>query len=204
MDVSKPALVKAKQRLMTHGKSAEFIHIDEVSNILPIASASVDFIHSSGVLHHCSNLSAVLFELHRILKPGGTMQVMVYNYQSIWLHLYTAYIHQLELNKYQGMSVLDAFRKTTDGSSCPVSHCYMPSNFIELVKKSGFSGIFKGASISAHEMKLLDRRYDAICDFRLPREHRDFLSELTFDEQLIPHYRGEVAGINACYDFIKN
>ena len=34
----------------------------------------------------------VLREFHRILRPGGFARLMVYNYDSIWLHLYVAFI----------------------------------------------------------------------------------------------------------------
>ena len=69
--------------------------------------------------------------------------------------------------------------------------------------KHGFSGHFNGAAISILEMKLLPKRFDAMSDRRLPKEHRDFLADLTFDERGIPLYQGSVAGIDACYRFTK-
>ena len=128
---------------------------------------------------------------------------MVYNYESLWLHLYVAWIHRLNLGKYQGMSVLEAFRQTTDGEECPISYCYKPKQFLELMCDHGFEGTFKGAAISLRELKCLERRFDAIADRRLPAEHRQFLSALTFDEHGIPRYQGVVAGIDACYSFKK-
>lgn len=203
VDVSKTALAKAQERLTLHGKEAEFILIDEISNTIPVPSESVDYIHTSGVLHHCANLDAVLKEFHRILKPEGALSVMVYNYQSLWLHLYVAWIHQLDMGKYQGLPIKDAFRRTTDGEECPISHCYKPDEFLQLMLGHGFEGTFKGAAISLTEMRCLDRRFDAIADRRLPDEHRDFLSNLTFDQYGSPLYKGEVAGIDACYTFRK-
>lgn len=204
IDVSRTALSVAQQRLALHNKTAEFIHIDENTNAIPLPDESIDYIHTSGVLHHCKNLDAVLMEFHRILKHDGTISVMVYNSQSLWLHLYTAWICQLDQGKYQDLSVKEAFRRTTDGEECPISHCYTPSEFISLVNKHGFEGSFKGASISIDEMRWLGRRFDAIADRRLPAEHRNFLSALTFDEHGIPRYEGVVAGINACYSFKKS
>jgi ubiquinone/menaquinone biosynthesis C-methylase UbiE len=203
VDVSKSAIQKAQERLAVHGKTAEFIHIDEIDNTIPLPSESVDYIHSSGVLHHCANLEAVLKEFHRILKPGGEIAVMVYNYQSVWLHLYVAWMHQLERGRYQNLPVLDAFRRTTDGEGCPIAHCYSPEQFLDLMQKNGFKGTFTGSAVSLTEMKCLEKRYDAIKDRRLPSEHRDFLSALTFDKRGIPYYKGSVAGIDACYKFKK-
>lgn len=199
LDVSPTALEAAKKRLSLHKKSAEFILINEKENKIPINSKSVDYIHTSGVLHHCANLNAVLSELHRILKDDGRMSVMVYNYSSIWLHLYVAYVQQLYYGRFKQNSLLDAFRRSTDGEHCPVSHCYTPDSFLALAQQHGFKGEFKGAAISLTEMKSLEKRFDAIADRRLSEEHRNFLSELTFNEKGIPLFRGNVAGIDACY-----
>lgn len=200
LDVSSTALEAAKQRLNLHNKAAEFILIEEMQNVIPLPSNSVDYIHTSGVLHHCANLDAVLSELRRVLKKDdGQMSVMVYNYSSIWLHLYVAYIQQLYYGRFKEFPLLEAFRRSTDGEHCPVSRCYTPEKFLALVQQHGFKGEFKGAAISLTEMKCLEKRFDAIEDRRLGDEQRDFLSELTFNEKGIPLYRGDVAGIDACY-----
>lgn len=204
IDVSPTALAKAAARLEIHGKSAELIHVDEQDNVIPLPDDSVDYIHTSGVLHHCANLPAVLNELNRILKPGGELAVMVYNYESLWLHLYVAFMHRIKASLYTEMSLLDSFRRTTDGPDCPIAHCYRPAEFEALVSEYGFVGGLKGVSISLSELQWLTERYNALQDIRLPDEHREFLSELTFDERGIPYTRGQVAGINACYRFTKN
>lgn len=203
MDVSKSALGVASTRLTLHGKKAELIQLDENNNKLPLDSESVDLVHSSGVLHHCKDLDTILGELHRILKKDGEMQIMVYNYDSLWLHLYTAYIHQIEWGMYKDLDLLEAFKKTTDGPFCPISWCYKPETFIAIVEKFGFKGEFTGTSGSMTEMRILNRRFDAISDIRLDEEHRNFLSDLTFNDQGMPLYKGNIAGINACYKFYK-
>ena len=50
VDVSKPALDLAK-RILLHNQDVNFIHIEENENKIPLENNSVDFIHSSGVLH---------------------------------------------------------------------------------------------------------------------------------------------------------
>lgn len=203
LDVSPTALKVAKQRLDRHGKRAEFIHIEETDNIIPLPAQTVDLVHSSGVLHHAKNLTLALKEIHRILKPTGRLQVMVYNYNSLWLHLYTAYIHQIKMGMYSEVSLLDAFRRTTDGRDCPIAHCYSPQEFLNIVHRSGFAGRFKGASLSLTELRLLPERFDAIASRKLSREHRDFLSAMTFNERGHPIINGHIAGINACFEFSK-
>ena len=200
MDVSRTSLVEAKARVDLHGGSVDLMHIDEDEQRLPLSDASVDVIHSSGVLHHTKDPSRILREFRRILKPGGFAQVMVYNYDSIWLHLYVAY-HRMILNNLVGDgSLTDAFRSSTDGPDCPISDCYTPNQFLELARDSGLIGSFRGAAISVHEMRQLPKRWDALEDRRLNLESRRFLSKLMIDNRGVPTYRGAVAGVDGCFE----
>jgi len=202
-DVSSPAMKIARKRTDLHGIEEKKKKIDEDSNLISLESDSVDLVHSSGVLHHAKKIDLALKEIYRVLKPGGSFQVMVYNYSSIWLHLYTAYLTQIRRRKYSTLHVKEAFRKLTDGADCPISNCYKPEEFESLVKSYGFNGAFKGASISTTELKMLPEIYKAIEDQSLAQEHRDFLSSLRFNEKNHPIFQGAVAGINACFLFKK-
>jgi len=42
---------------------------------LPVHDESVDIVISNGVLNLCPDKSAVVAEIHRVLKPGGRMQI---------------------------------------------------------------------------------------------------------------------------------
>lgn len=126
VDVSPKALGLAKERLDLHNRSAEFILINELDNRIPLPSKSVDYIHTSGVLHHCANLELVLAELHRVLKDDGFMSVMVYNYSSIYVHFYIAYMLKLKSRKNSEMNLQDVFRMSTDGEYVPISKYYKP------------------------------------------------------------------------------
>ena len=204
MDVSRTSLVEAKARVDLHSGSVDLMHIDQDEQRLPLSDASVDVIHSSGVLHHTKDPSRILREFRRILKPGGFAQVMVYNYNSIWLHLYVAY-HRMILNNLVGNgSLRDAFRSSTDGPDCPISDCYTSSQFLRLALGSGLSGSFRGAAISVHEMKQLPTRWDAFENRRLNPESRKFLSELLFDNRGVPTHRGAVAGVDGCFELRVN
>jgi SAM-dependent methyltransferase len=204
MDVSGTSLAEAKARVDLHGGKVDLMQIDEDEQRLPLANASVDVIHSSGVLHHTHDPGRILREFRRILKPGGFAQVMVYNYDSVWLHLYVAY-HRMVLNNLVGDgSLRDAFRSSTDGPDCPISDCYTSSQFLELARRSGLIGSFRGAAISVHEMKQLSKRWDALEDRRLNLESRRFLSELMIDNRGVPTYRGAVAGVDGCFELRAN
>ena len=128
---------------------------------------------------------------------------MVYNFDSIWLHLLTAYVNQIEKGLYSKMSLKQAFRASTDGPEVPISKCYKPQEFEGIVRKIGFSGGFKGCSMSTTEMSLLPKRFKAIEDKRLASTHREFLSSLSFNKYGHPLYKGVIAGMNACFLFKK-
>jgi len=49
------------------------------------------------------------------------------------------------------------------------------------------------------ELGLLPRRFEAVMDERLEKEHREFLLSLTFDNRGLPIYEGHWAGVDGCY-----
>ncbi|WP_174298394.1 class I SAM-dependent methyltransferase [Sphingomonas bacterium] len=54
------------------GKPAHYIK-PAMNGDVPLAEASVDLAVCLGVVHHIPNVSHVVGELHRVLKPGGTL-----------------------------------------------------------------------------------------------------------------------------------
>lgn len=205
MDVSETSLQETEKRVELHEASAvvKTMLIKEGTKI-SLPDNSVDYIHTSGVLHHTPNMAEILVELKRILKPDGFMRVMVYNYNSIWSQLYVPYILQIKRNLYTGVDHAEAFKRSTDGEDCPISNCYTPEEFIGICKEAGFSGKFLGAGISLDELIWCsDFRIQAMQDICLPEKYRNFLKDLTFNEFNQPLYKGEIAGIDAVYEFRK-
>ena len=129
MDVSQASLAEARHRLALHGAAVELYEVDLEQKPLPIANSSVDLVHSSGVLHHLADPDRALRELRRVLKPGGLAQFMIYNRQSIWYHLYVPYVLQIEEGKFSDLPVDEAFRGSTDGLDCPISHAYRTEEY---------------------------------------------------------------------------
>ena len=86
MDVSKTSLGQAQARLRLHGKEVELLHVPYDQEVIPLPSRSVDYIHCSGVLMLIQRPQDTLAEFARVLKPGGEIRCMVYNYNSIWVH----------------------------------------------------------------------------------------------------------------------
>jgi ubiquinone/menaquinone biosynthesis C-methylase UbiE len=59
-------------------------HIREAdAENLPFADQTFDYAYSWGVLHHTPGIARAISELHRVLKPGGRVGVMLYNRHSL-------------------------------------------------------------------------------------------------------------------------
>lgn len=199
MDVSGPSLAEAERRLGLHGAKAELIKIDEGEERLPLPTASVDYIHSSGVLHHVPDPLRVLREFQRVLKPSGTARIMVYNYDSIWLHLFAAYVVRFTDPSGRGLDVREAFKRSTDTSDCPISQAWSAGEVARLCHGAGLACEHLGNAVSVREIAILPQRYPAILSVDLEEEHRQFLLDLTFDRRGVPYYRDQAAGIDGCY-----
>ena len=203
VDVSATALDLARQRLALHGVDSgrfELIQLSDASADTGLPDASADYTQSLGVLHHASDPLAGLSEMRRLLRPGGTGRVMVYNRDSVWLHLYVAYQKQIVEGLYPEMAVDEAFGKTTDGEDCPIALAYRPSEFGELLEAAGFKWEFLGGYLSKVELDCLrDHGREATTDAALGDEHRAFLGELSSDDDGNPVWRGLPAGVGAVY-----
>ncbi len=208
IDVSLKALDLAAGRLALHHidpARIELIRITDSNTTIPLLRDSVDYIYCGGVLHHTSNPEAILQEFYRVLRQGSEACVMVYNRNSLWLHLYTAYDKMILKTAFPGLSLTEAFSKNTDGEACPISRCYAPEMFIAMCKQAGFPRAeFVGGYLSRHELSLLkDLGRKAIEDHRLGTEHREFLRNITYDKKGYPMYQGKHAGIGGVYRLYK-
>lgn len=204
MDVSSSSLDETRKRVGLHNASGIVeVKLIKEKEKLPLEDNSIDYIHSSGVLHHTPNMNEILDEFRRILKPNGIIRIMVYNYNSIWTHLYVPYILQITKGVNKDLSLEDAFRRSTDGDACPISKCYSPEEFLEICNRSNLRGKFSGAAVSLDELDWVNTKNKAMADMRLAERHRDFLKSITFDQYLRPIYKGNIAGIDAVYELHK-
>jgi len=206
LDVSRKALALAKHRLRLHeipSSSYELRRIADKDPVLPVDSASIDFVNCQGVLHHVSDPLRTLRELRRVLKDSGRGVVMVYNRESLYFHLYAAYVRMIVQGRFVGLSVDAAFTGSTDGPDCPVARAYSTTDFVELCRRAGFDGTFAGAYFAEEELDWLrDHLEDALAEPHLAEEHRDFLHALERDESGYPLYRGHRAGVGAVYHLL--
>ena len=69
---------------------------------------------------------------------------MVYNRDSIWRHLYVAYQRMVVDGDYSGLSIDEAFSRTTDGEDCPIARNYSGGDFVAECEAAGFEARYLG------------------------------------------------------------
>jgi ubiquinone/menaquinone biosynthesis C-methylase UbiE len=84
VDLSPHSVELAKTRLKIYGFKGEIQEAD--AEHLPFPDNTFDLIYSWGVIHHTPDTAAAVKEIHRVLKPGGQIRIMIYNRYS-WLGL---------------------------------------------------------------------------------------------------------------------
>ena len=207
MDVSQTALGQLSHRLALHRvdtNRVELIRINDSVGRIPLPDASVDWVHCGGVLHHTTHPLEIMREFHRVMKPGAEGRLMLYNRDSVMYHVWIAYAQLIVNQAFPGLTVDQAFTKSTDGPECPVSDAWSPQRVLDMIVAAGLKGKFRGGYISVMELEWLRNYGDAArTDQRLGEEHRDFARELTLNDDGIPMWRGNYAGIGGVYTIKK-
>jgi ubiquinone/menaquinone biosynthesis C-methylase UbiE len=205
-DISKTSLEEAKTREKLHGFDlcAFFPQVSDETPKLPWENDFFDYIHCSGVIHHVSYPAEVLAELRRVLRPDGRMRLMTHNWESVFAHVHVAYVEQVTLRNFRGLSTREALGKLTDTEECPIARAYTETEFIALARSAGFVARHLGNAITWKEIDLAPRIQEALEDERVDKESREFLERVNYDpdvrEKKIPRVDGEVAGIYSCFE----
>ncbi|MDW8238438.1 MAG: class I SAM-dependent methyltransferase [Acidobacteriota bacterium] len=94
IDLAPTAVAITRERFELFGIPGRF----EVANAeerIPFADASFDHVYSCGVIHHSPDTEAIVREMYRVLRPGGTLCVMIYNKTSINYYLQIMFLRKL-------------------------------------------------------------------------------------------------------------
>lgn len=77
LDIADGPVAMARHRAGLLGKTAD---INQGSALaIPYADSTFDHVVTIGCLHHTGDLAGAMREVHRVLKPGGRVMIMVYN-----------------------------------------------------------------------------------------------------------------------------
>jgi ubiquinone/menaquinone biosynthesis C-methylase UbiE len=126
IDLNPVSVEQTKSRFKLHGLTAK-VHLGD-ANYLPFQDNTFDYAWSWGVLHHSPNIELSIKELFRVLKPGGSFGIMLYNRKSFYqwymtdyvegfLHQESKFLTPLELNSRYG----DGHREEGNPHTWPVT-----------------------------------------------------------------------------------
>lgn len=85
IDLSATAVTLTRQHLAIRGLRG---HVQQANTEeLPFRANTFDLVYSFGVLHHTPNIRAAIGEVWRVLRPGGSIRLMLYHLDSwvAWL-----------------------------------------------------------------------------------------------------------------------
>jgi len=86
IDLTPNAIELARERFRLFDVPGRFEVVNAEQQI-PFTDASFDHVYSFGVIHHSPKPERIVREMHRVLRPGGTFTVMLYNRSSINYYL---------------------------------------------------------------------------------------------------------------------
>ena len=134
----------ATLHLAASGLTAKFVEGDAES--MPFPDDSFDIVSSNGVLHHTPDIEVALAECLRVLRPGGTLTVILYNRRSFYYWITQAFVNGIlggELRRSGSMSgVLSASVETgsTFGAR-PLVRAYSLGEVRRLLESAGFESV---------------------------------------------------------------
>ncbi|MEO8399326.1 MAG: class I SAM-dependent methyltransferase [Ignavibacteriaceae bacterium] len=158
----------AKEAFELMGLKGEILQMN--AEKMRFESNTFDHIYSHGVIHHSPNTEAIVGEMFRVLKPGGTITVMIYNKSSINYYFEIMFLRKIfrlllypqsapkYISKITGFKkeIFERHRKimmsekmtkqkwisiNTDGPDCPLAKVYNKNQASNLFKDAGFINI---------------------------------------------------------------
>jgi ubiquinone/menaquinone biosynthesis C-methylase UbiE len=149
----------ARQHAADVGVKAEILQGD--AEQLPFADASFDRAASNGVLHHTPDIDAALREIRRVLRPGGTATIILYNRHSwhYWLEtiLWQGVVHRRLLREDVGDILSTTIERTSIGAR-PLVRMYSPREVRRMLRGTGFKFVTTWVCPGRHEDSRLLRR----------------------------------------------
>ena len=104
IDLTPRAINHTKRRFELMGLNSE-LQIADAEN-LPFEDNSFDAVYSWGVLHHSPDTQKAVHEVYRVLKPGGTAKIMVYNKYSLIGYMLWVRYALLKFNPFKSLNII--------------------------------------------------------------------------------------------------
>lgn len=94
VDLTPNAIEMARERFKLFGMPGRF-ELANAEEWIPFDTASFDHVYSFGVIHHSPVPQRIVNEIRRVLRPGGTFTVMLYNRSSINYYVEIMFLRKL-------------------------------------------------------------------------------------------------------------
>lgn len=82
LDFSSRSVGLARKRLSLYGFDGGKVLLGDAES-LPFPSNGFDLVYSWGVLHHTPDTAKAIAEVHRVMRPGGEIRIMLYHKWSL-------------------------------------------------------------------------------------------------------------------------
>ena len=96
VDLTDAAINIARERFALFDEQGEFIKIN--AEKLPFLENYFDYVYSFGVIHHSPQPELIVDEIYRVLKPGGSITIMLYNRTSFYYLIEVKIIRKIFFN----------------------------------------------------------------------------------------------------------
>ena len=120
LDLTWTGAKAAARRFCLDRTRAEAVQAD--AEQLPFADESFDSVWSWGVIHHATTPSRAVAEIHRVLRAGGELRVMVYNRHSFynWVTILLRHgLLRLELLRHPMQELWNRYSDARAIGGCP-------------------------------------------------------------------------------------
>jgi ubiquinone/menaquinone biosynthesis C-methylase UbiE len=132
VDLTERAIEFTSGRLASEGLFSDLRVAD--AEALPFDDGQFDLVYSWGVMHHSPNTLACFSEARRVLRPGGSARIMIYNKWSIvGLMLWARYA------LVTGHLLRSLEQIYADHLESPGTKAYTPAMATRMLKEAGFS-----------------------------------------------------------------
>lgn len=148
IDLTPRGVEHTKTRLGLYGLSSN-VQVGDAEN-LPFADNSFDIVYSFGVLHHSPDTARALQEVRRVLRPGGTAKIMIYN-----LHALTGYILWVRHALLKGKPFRTLYDVYFHHLESPGTKCYTPAQAKALFQ--GYSKVDIQVQMNHGDLMLWDK-----------------------------------------------
>lgn len=147
IDLTEQAVRLSRQRFALAGLEGVFQTTD--GDHIPYGDDRFDIVCAMGVLHHVADPRPMLAEMHRVLKPGGRLILMLYHRHS-HRNLILFPLLKLLHPRYRGRT-LQQIRNANDGEGCPLALVYSRRQAAALL--TAFEGIgFRVNQLGWHDL----------------------------------------------------